>query len=87
MFRRQIFKSPLAGFTNGGRYLYRIVREYFVNFATWPCEYHATFPCLGLIFGLILAILNIIPWIIKINVAIYDFIYVIGLGFISWGYY
>jgi len=42
---------------------------------------------LGCLFGFILAILNIVPWVIKIMVGIYDFFYVIGIGFLSWGHY
>jgi len=44
-------------------------------------------PVLGLLFGILLCILNIIPWFVKVQVSLFDFIYVIGLGFINWGYY
>lgn len=86
-FRKQIFKSPVDGFSYGARYLVRIFKEFFYNFVTWPCEYNKKIPCLGLIFGFLLALINIIPWILKMIISLYDFFYVIGLGFISWGYY
>lgn len=87
MFRNQIFKSPVDGFSHGAKYAGRIFKEYFMNFVSWPCQYHSKYPCVGLLLGFILAILNTIPWLFKLIVTIYDFFYVIGLGFISWGYY
>ncbi len=38
-------------------------------------------------FGVLLGILNIVPWLIKLLVTLYDLFYVIGIGFISWGHY
>jgi hypothetical protein len=86
-FRKQIFKSPMDGFSYGARYLARIFKEFFINFVNWPCDYNSKLPCLGLLFGFLLAILNIVPWILKMIITLYDFFYVIGLGLISWGYY
>lgn len=54
---------------------------------TLPCDYNKKTPCLGVIWGLILSLLNTLPWLIKIIVTIYDFFYVVGLGLLSWGYY
>ncbi len=44
-------------------------------------------PFLGLFLGLLLSILNIVPWALKLIITLYDFIYVIGLGFINWANY
>ena len=36
---------------------------------------------------MILGVLNVFPWAIKLFVTIYDMLYVIGIGFVSWGHY
>ena len=87
MLRKQIFKSPVDAFSYGLKWLGKVFGEFFVNFTVWPCEYNEDLPCLGLIFGFLLAILNVIPWAIKLIVTLYDFFYLIALGFMSWGYY
>jgi hypothetical protein len=42
---------------------------------------------LGCLWGFILAILNIFPWLLKLVITVYDMMYVIGIGFLSWGHY
>lgn len=87
MFRKQIFKSPIDGFNYGGRNLIKIFKEFFLKFVEWPCKYNSELPCIGLFFGIVLCLLNVLPWVVKVVVTFFDFIYVIGLGFINWGYY
>jgi hypothetical protein len=44
-------------------------------------------PYLGFLIGFLIAIINIVPWIIKVAVTAFDFFYVIVEGFINWGHY
>ena len=87
ILRKQIFKTPLDAFSTGLKWLGKVFFEFFINFGHWPCEYNQKMPCLGLILGFLLAILNVIPWAIKLIITLYDFFFLIALGFMSWGYY
>lgn len=85
-FRKQIFKSPLEGAALGGKNFFSAFKSVFTNFANIPKDYAGYF-IFGYIFGLLVCILKIIPWGIKLVVSFYDWIYVIGLGLVNWGYY
>ena len=87
MFKIQIFKSPIDGLNYGGRYFLTIFMELFTNFSKYPLEYHRMVPYLGFLIGFLIAIINIVPWIIKVAVTAFDFFYVIVEGFINWGHY
>lgn len=87
IFRKQIFKSPLDGMLFGGKYFWKIFKSVKEDFVRLPKIYNEKYSIIGCFFGVILAILNIIPWLIKLFITIYDMIYVIGIGFISWGHY
>jgi hypothetical protein len=77
----------LDGVIFGGKYLWKIFKSFFEDFVRLPKKYFKNYSVLGLLFGFILAIINIVPWMIKLIVGVYDFFYVIGIGFLSWGHY
>lgn len=87
IFRKQIFKSPLDGTVFGGKYFWRIIKSFKDDFIWFPKHYYEKYSVVGCLFGFILAILNIVPWMVKIFITFYDMFYVIGIGFLSWGHY
>jgi hypothetical protein len=64
-----------------------ISSKYLCKFSKYPLEYHKIVPFLGFLFGIIIAIINIVPWFIKVGLTAFDFFYVIVEGFINWGHY
>jgi len=87
IFRKQIFKSPVDGAIFGGKYLWKIFRSLKDDFIRIPTKYYQQFSIIGGLIGFFIAILNFIPWALKTFITTYDLLYVIGIGFISWGHY
>ena len=85
-FRKQIFKSPIDAAILGAKYWWAIFKSLFINFTHITRDYSGYLIC-GYIFGLIVCILKGIPWIVKVVVSTYDFVYVVGMGLVNWGYY
>jgi hypothetical protein len=70
----------------GSKNLLKVFNSFFTNFTNIKKNY-SDYSIFGYIFGFFISILKVGPWSVKLVVSLYDWVYVIGLGLINWGYY
>ena len=85
-FRKQIFKSPVDAAILGAKNWWNTFKSFFVAFSH-ICQDYQGYLIFGYIFGFFACLFKIIFWIPKVICSTYDFIYVIGMGIVNWGYY